>query len=106
MIRLRGVKSQNRGKEKSMGNKLRRIFSPTPEDQEEIFQNLLKWHNNRKKERGCSTCKHCIHVINYPGFVTAEECECDAGLECDTVLHSVKKCPKWQEKEIKRWWID
>ena len=48
-----------------------------------------------KADKGCSTCKHCRHVRNYPGFVTGEECECNAGLECDTVLFRVKNCLKW-----------
>ena len=82
-----------------MGNKLRRIFTPTHEEMEENLQQFLKIYRELAKEKGCVTCKHCIHVASYPGFVTAEEFECDAGLECDTVLHTVKNCVKWQEKE-------
>ena len=47
------------------------------------------------KKKGCSTCKHCVHVREFPDYVTGEECECSAGLECDTVLFSVKNCPEW-----------
>jgi hypothetical protein len=52
-------------------------------------------YNEQKKERGCSTCKHCVRVRDFPSFVTAEECDCSVGLECDTVLFNVKNCPKW-----------
>ena len=81
-----------------MENKLRRIFCPTEEEQLEDLKQYLTLHEKLKVKKGCSTCEHCIHVRNYPGFVTAEECECTAGLECDTVLFSVENCPKWQEK--------
>ena len=79
-------------------NKLRRIFNPTKEEQEEDRQKYKKIHYELVKKKGCSTCKHCVHVRNYPGFVTAEECECSAGLECDTVLFSVINCPEWIER--------
>jgi hypothetical protein len=55
----------------------------------------MNLYNEFKIKRGCSTCKHCKHVNDYPAFVTAEECICMAGLECDTVLFSVKNCKKW-----------
>lgn len=55
-------------------------------------------YNEQKKEKGCSTCKHCVCVRHFPGFVTGEECECTAGLECDTVTFRVKNCPKWVGK--------
>lgn len=55
-------------------------------------------HEQQKGDKGCSTCKNCRHVRNYPGFVTGEECECDAGLECDTVCFSVHNCPKWIDR--------
>lgn len=74
---------------------LRRIFNPTKEEQEEDRQKCKELHYELAKEKGCSTCKHCVHVRNYPAFVTGEECECSAGLECDTVLFSVKNCPEW-----------
>ena len=77
-------------------NKLRRLFNPTPEDiayHKKIFEKAAE-------SKGCSTCSYCKHVVSYPGFVTAEECECTVGLECDTVLFSVKNCPKYERKEI------
>lgn len=83
-----------------MGNKLRRIFCPTEEEQLEDLKQHLMLHEKLKVKKGCSTCEYCMHVRNYPGFVTAEECECTAGLECDTVLFSVENCPKWKEKII------
>lgn len=73
----------------------RRIFNPTKEEQEEDRKRYKELHYELAKEKGCSTCKNCIHVRNYPDYVTAEECDCSAGLECDTVLFSVKNCPEW-----------
>lgn len=73
----------------------RRIFNPTKEEQEEDRRKYKALHYELAEKRGCSTCQHCIHVRNYHGFVTAEECECSAGLECDTVLFSVINCPEW-----------
>lgn len=53
------------------------------------------------KEQGCSTCKHCKPTGRYyPNYVTAEHNYCDAGLECDTVLFTVKNCPKWEIGEL------
>lgn len=80
-----------------MANKLRRIFCPTPEEQKEDFERYKKLHDELAREKGCSTCKYCVRVRHYPGFVTGEECECTAGLKCDTVLFSVSNCPKWEE---------
>lgn len=78
-------------------NKIRRIFCPTPEEQLEDFKKYKMIHDELKVKKGCSTCIHCKHVRNYPGFVTGEECECDTGLECDTVLFQVEQCPKWED---------
>lgn len=85
-----------------MGNKLRRIFFPTPEERAEDLKYYMEIHKELAKKKGCSTCENCKHVISYPGFVTGEECECIAGLECDTVLFSVENCPKWIEDK----WIE
>ena len=74
---------------------LRRIFNPTQEEQEEDRKRYKELHYELAEKRGCSTCKHCVHVRNYPDFVTGEECVCSAGLECDTVLFSVINCPEW-----------
>ena len=59
---------------------LRRIFNPTKEEQEEDRKRYKELHYELAAKKGCSTCKHCVHVRDYPGFVTAEECECSAGL--------------------------
>lgn len=90
-----------------MGNLLRRIFCPTPEEVEEDLRNLKKIHDQQAKEKGCSTCEYCKHVIDYPGFVTGEESVCTEGLECDTVLFSVKNCSKWKDgwKRLKGFWM-
>jgi hypothetical protein len=81
-------------------NKLRRIFNPTPEEELEDLVNFkTRWVDNLRKERGCSTCNNCEHIYNYSAFVTAEECICTAGLECDTVLFRVKNCPRWEYRD-------
>ena len=80
-----------------MGNKLRRIFCPTPEEEAEDLRQYKAIHDELAKERGCSTCKNIRHVIDYPGFVTGGENECTAGLECDTVFFTVKDCPLWED---------
>lgn len=80
-----------------MGNKLREIFSPNPEELKKQKERYYKLHKELSIERECSTCKHLKHVADYPGYVIAEECECAAGLRCDTVLHSVKNCEKWED---------
>lgn len=72
-------------------NKLKCLFSC----KDYIAEEAKELYDKQKAGKGCSTCKHCAHVRNYPGFITGEECECDAGLKCDTVLFSVKNCPKW-----------
>lgn len=77
-------------------NKLKRIFSTTLTEEDK--KKYLNLHNRLKKKKGCSTCLNCIHARNYPGFVTAEECECIAGLKCDTVMFKVKNCDQWIEK--------
>ena len=71
-------------------NKLKCIFCEVY-----VEELSLQLYNNQKADKGCSTCKFCTHVNNYPAYVTAEECKCTAGLECDTVLFTVKNCPKW-----------
>ena len=83
-------------------NKLRMLFDPTPEEKAYLNAKMRKIFDEAAKKRGCSTCANCRHVVDYPGFVTGEENECTAGLECDTVYFSVKNCPKYQAKE----WID
>lgn len=85
-----------------MGNELRRIFAPTPEEQEEDLKSFEAIFEEQTKRKGCTTCSHCHHVISYPGFVTGEECECDAGHECDTVLGTVRNCPSWEKARF-RW---
>ena len=57
-------------------------------------------YNKNKVKRGCTTCANCVHVRDYPGFVTGEECECSVGLKCDTVLDSVRNCEKYVEYNI------
>lgn len=66
------------------------------------LKRFYELHKELAKKRGCSTCAHCRRVINLPGFVTGEECVCDAGLQCDTVLFNVKDCPKWRENDENR----
>lgn len=75
-----------------------RVFNPTPEQQAEDRKRYIDIHKELAKEKGCSTCVNCKHVTNYPGFVLGEECECLAGLKCDTVFFTVKNCPQWVEE--------
>jgi hypothetical protein len=77
-------------------NKLNRIFNPTPEEQQEDKKRLLSIYREQAEFKGCSTCKYCKHIIDYPGFVIGEECVCLAGLKCDTVLFLINNCPKWK----------
>lgn len=74
-----------------------RTFHPTPEEKAEDERRLRELHEKLSKEKGCVTCRNCKQIYRYPGFVTAEECVCTAGLICDTVLHSVKNCKKYEE---------
>lgn len=80
-------------------NKLRSIFNPTPEEAEVLNQRFKKIFEEAAKSKGCSTCANKRHVIDYPGYVTGEENECTAGLECDTVYFTVKNCPQYKEEE-------
>ena len=82
-------------------NKLRSIFNPTSEETEVLNQRFKKLFDEVAKNKGCSTCKNLRHVVDLPGFVTGEENECTAGLECDTVLFRVKNCPKYKERKYK-----
>lgn len=83
-------------------NKLRMMFNPTPKEAATLNQRMKKIFDEVAKSRGCNTCEHCKHVVDYPGFVTGEENECTVGLECDTVLFRVKNCPQYKERE----WVD
>ena len=58
----------------------------------------LQLYNEQKVDKGYATCKNCNHVREYPAYVTGEECICTAGLECDTVLFTVKDCKAWVGK--------
>lgn len=80
-----------------MGNKLQSIFNPTPEELKERFRQYKRIHDDLKAQKSCVTCENAKHVISYPGFVTAEEYECTAGYECDTVLDTVTNCPGWKD---------
>lgn len=78
----------------------RETFFPTGEELERQNEFIRKIFNEQKQKHGCTTCENCVHVISYPGFVTGEECECSAGLECDTILDSVTNCKKYKERDI------
>jgi hypothetical protein len=62
------------------------------------LEHAKRLYDEQKGNKGCSTCKHCEHIQHFPANVTAEESICRAGLECNTVLFSVKDCPKWVGK--------
>lgn len=93
MIPLKCCENCNNLKDGKFRNKLKCIFCGAY-GKELSFQ----LYNEQKADKGCSTCKNCEHVRYYPAYVTGEECECTAGLECDTVLFTVKNCPKWAGK--------
>lgn len=76
----------------------RRLFNPTPEEKEEDEKRARKVYDECAKERGCSTCWNCKRVKRFPGFVTAEECICIVGRECDTVMFKVKHCEKYKQR--------
>lgn len=78
-----------------MGNKLRETFVPSPEKEKNFFNHAQDIIIGQSPKRGCGTCKNVKCVSHYPGFVTAEECICTVGLQCDTVLFEVNHCPKW-----------
>lgn len=75
----------------------RRTFQPTPEEKKKDTEFLQRLWDENKKKRGCLTCANCKHIRNYPGFVLGEENECTVGLECDTILDSVKNCEQYIE---------
>lgn len=78
----------------------RRIFNPTEEEKRQDYEFFKSIHKASARMKGCTTCENCVQVQSLPGFVTGEECECMAGLECDTVLNTVKNCPKWKERKF------
>lgn len=80
-----------------MVNNIQEIFNPTPEQLQKQIAEHKRIHYGLAVDKGCVTCKHCIHVRDYPGFVTGEECECDIGLTCDTILGSVTNCEKRED---------
>ena len=57
---------------------------------------ICAWYQRKSAEKGCFTCRKCKEMYRYPGFVTAETCECIDGLECDTYLDRVKNCPNYE----------
>ena len=82
----------------------RRTFRPTPEEKKKDIEFLQRLWDENKKKRGCLTCANSKHIRNYPGFVLGEEYECIVGLECDTILDSVRNCEQyvegtWEETE-------
>lgn len=82
---------------------LRRIFNPTEEEKRQDYEFFKSVHKTSARTKGCTTCEHCVQVRSLSDFVTGEECECTAELECDTVLFTVKNCPKWSERPFPTW---
>lgn len=59
---------------------LRRIFRPTPEEEQEDFRRLARVIRFCIEIKACCTCKHYIVIPGYhPGFVTGGDCGCDTG---------------------------
>lgn len=79
------------------------VFRPT-QGEIEARNNLIKrLYEEEVVKKGCLACTHCHHVRRYPDYVTGEEYDCEAGLECDTILDTVKDCPSWEKQDIKEW---
>ena len=83
----------NRVEEKNVGNLLRRIFSPTPEEQEEDRKNYERIFADLAKDKGCNTCEHYKSISHFHSYALKEWC--DIGNECDTAFHTVTNCPEW-----------
>ncbi len=81
-----------------MTNILKHIFYPTVNELEEDIQQYQQLYDELKLQKDCATCKHRIHMQDFPGFVTGEKYECDIGLDCDTVLYSIINCDSWEEE--------
>ena len=78
-----------------------KTFKPTAAQMQADKENYELTFAKLAKEQGCSTCRHCKpNGFDYPNQVTYERNYCDTGLECDTVLFSVKNCPKWEIREM------
>lgn len=60
----------------------------------------IRWYLCEAEKKGCQTCRNCVDMYRYPGFVTAEECECMAGLECDTHFDRIKNCEKYEYRPL------
>ena len=65
-------------------------------DQQKFRPEFIQWYMRKSLDKGCITCKKCKEMYRYPGFVSAEECECIDGLECDTYFDRVKNCPNYE----------
>ena len=81
-----------------MTNILKHTFYTTNKELEKDIKWYQQLYDELKLQKGCVTCKHCIHIQDFPGFITGEENECDIGFNCDTVLHSIINCDSWEEK--------
>lgn len=78
------------------------VFKPTPEEQAMQRTRMQKVFNMAAKDEGCSTCEYCVvntDLPYHPTFGMVEQNKCMQGLECDTVLFSVKHCPKYKKSE-------
>lgn len=88
-------------------NSFRRAFFPTEKEKEEKWKSYQKLCRDLAKEKGCSTCKFRIKKPNQPklpDYILNEENMCIRGLECDTVVFSVKNCPLYKSEE--KWYDD
>lgn len=61
---------------------------------------LIRAYIYRSQKKSCLTCRKCKEMYRYPGFVTAEECVCTDGLECDTIMDRVQNCPNYEHREF------
>lgn len=93
---------QSEGTRTMIGN-FYSTFKPTPEEKAEREAKMQKIFKKAARDKGCSTCKHCVEnkdLTYYPSFCTVERSKCLQGLKCDTVLFSVKNCPRYEEENF------
>ena len=79
-------------------NKLWELFNPTLIDQLKDMKKMKDLHDKAAVEKGCATCRNKELIGEYnPSWYDCEKYRCTMGLECDTMLSSVKDCPMWED---------
>ena len=80
-------------------NNLRRLFNPTPKEEEEFRQKLNKIIQRQKDDKHCS---FCIHAIEHPhiemGYESGTDIYCDILEEWRLTYPTGQECPYWEMK--------